>query len=228
MDWQESSRASSGFSSRRRHIGGPGGAIFHGLHSVNSSAQRGSVFRSDRLLFSYPREGHSAQLSGELCSLENQRLMSPLLPFPRDPATIAARIRSSHPAPFTGAPSAYELAISEDGDDEAHIGIAGLYSISFEHSTAELGVSILRPDAQGRGLGMEAHRRWVTYAFEDLGLERLTGTAKATNQPALGVAESLGMSVEGTLRSHRFVAGRRVDITLLGLLRDEWEESRET
>lgn len=180
------------------------------------------MFNSQHLQFSYPNAAKSIELVSEICSLDNQRLMSPLLPFPRDPALILGRIRSSHPAPFTGAPGAYEMAISESGQDEPHIGIAGLYSVNFEHSTAEMGVSILRPPAQGRGLGQEAHERWVEYAFQDIGLERLTGTAKSTNERAIKVALRLGMKQEGTLRSHRFVAGERIDLVMLGLLRSEW------
>jgi RimJ/RimL family protein N-acetyltransferase len=153
--------------------------------------------------------------------------MSPSIPTPCDPALVSSRIRSSHPAPFTGAPNAYELAISEGGTNTGPIGIAGLYGIDYGHSVAEIGVSILQSDAQGRGLGVEAHKRWIEYAFSDLGLFRLTGTAKAGNERAVTVAQRVGMTIEGRLRSHRFVAGHRMDILLFGLLKEEWIAAKE-
>jgi RimJ/RimL family protein N-acetyltransferase len=183
------------------------------------------VFTSQRLRFEYPRESLSDELAGWLCDLDNQRLMSPTLPYPRDPATILARIRSSHPAPFTGAGNAYELAICLP-ESPAPVGIAGLYSVDFTHSTAEIGVSLLRPDLQGKGLGREAHERWLEYAFDDMGFQRLTGSVKSINPRAIAVAHQIGMTTEGVLRSHRVAAGTRIDIVLLGILRDEWVERR--
>lgn len=182
------------------------------------------IFHSSRLTYRYPRPENSASLADALCGLEVQRLMSPSVPLPVDPAAIVGRVGGGHSAPFTGAGNAYELAIFEDAGSSEPIGIVGLYSIDFAHSVAELGVSVVRGDAQGRGFGLEAHRRWVEYAFHDLGLERLTGTAKATNDRAIAIAERLGMTAEGRLRSHRFVEGCRIDVIVFGILRDEWIE----
>lgn len=181
------------------------------------------MFRSENLRFHYPTEAECSDIAGQLSDLEVMRLMSPLLPFPANPSDIARRVDSGEPAPFTGAARSYELAISELEGPLGVVGIAGLYGVDLAHSTAEIGVSILNPSCQGRGLGVEAHLRWIRYAFEDLGLERLTGSAKGTNQRAIAVAKRIGMQEEGRLRSHRFVAGQRIDIVLLGILRDEWQ-----
>jgi RimJ/RimL family protein N-acetyltransferase len=179
------------------------------------------MFGSERLLFSYPLDAESGRLAEWLCELENVRLMSPLLPFPRNPRQVLDRLRAGHTAPFTGAPGAYELSISTH-DRAEPIGIAGLYSIDQGHSVAEIGVSLLDPELQGGGLGFEAHQRWVRYAFEDLGFQKLTGTIKSSNTRALALAKKLGMQTEGILRSHRYVSGARIDLVLLGLLREEW------
>lgn len=179
------------------------------------------MFGSERLLFSYPPDVESGRLAEWLCELENVRLMSPLLPYPQNPRQVLDRLRAGHAAPFTGAPGAYELSIYMR-DRAEPVGIAGLYSIDQGHSVAEIGVSLLDPELQGRGLGFEAHQRWVQYAFEDLGFQKLTGTAKSSNTRALALAKKLGMQTEGILRSHRYVSGARVDLVLLGLLREEW------
>jgi RimJ/RimL family protein N-acetyltransferase len=179
------------------------------------------MFGSERLLFSYPHDAESGRLAEWLCDLENVRLMSPLLPYPRNPRQVLDRLRTGHAAPFTGAPGAYELSISMH-DRAEPVGIAGLYSIDQGHSVAEIGVSLLDPELQGRGLGFEAHQRWVRYAFEDLGFQKLTGTVKSSNTRALELAKKLGMQTEGILRSHRYVSGARIDLVLLGFLREEW------
>ncbi|MGA8744967.1 MAG: GNAT family protein [Solirubrobacterales bacterium] len=179
------------------------------------------MFGSERLLFSYPPDAESGRLAEWLCELENVRLMSPLLPYPQSPRQVLDRLRAGHAAPFTGAPGAYELSIYMR-DRAEPVGIAGLYSIDQGHSVAEIGVSLLDPELQGRGLGFEAHQRWVQYAFEDLGFQKLTGTVKSSNTRALALAKKLGMQTEGILRSHRYVSGVRVDLVLLGLLREEW------
>lgn len=183
------------------------------------------MFESERLVFHYPEATTCTELAKAMCALENQRLMSPRIPLPLAPDRVLDRVRSNHPAPFTGADQAFELAVSQLSAPDEPIGLAGLYSVDFAHSVAEIGISILRPTAQGQGLGIEAHERWIDYAFHDLGLERLTGTAKASNERALNVAARLGMVREGLLRSHRFVEGRRIDLVLLGLLREEWRRN---
>jgi len=185
------------------------------------------VFSSERLVYRYPAVDEVKELAEGLASIEVQRLISPHLPLPQDPASLGKRIANSHRAPFTGAPDSFELGIFEKGKDESLVGLAGLYDLDLSHSVAEIGVSIVLGRARGKGLGTEAHLRWMEYAFTDLGLFRLTGTAKATNEPIMRVIEKTGMSVEGRLRSHRYVAGERIDILLLGILRDEWVRSRQ-
>ena len=180
------------------------------------------MFESRNLAFRYPATSEITSVLGELCSLGIQRLISPQIIVPINAATVLTRFEARHHAPFTGAPGGYELAIFHKDQPEHVIGIAGLYSLDFGNSVAEIGVSILAVEARGRGLGAEAHHRWIQFAFEDVGLERLTGTAKATNTAAIATAEKIGMKREGVLRSHRFVAGERIDIVLFGLLRSEW------
>src|SRR5215207_5061749 len=159
------------------------------------------MFGSERLLFSYPPDAESGRLAGWLCELENVRLMSPLLPYPQNPRQVLDRLSAGHAAPFTGAPGAYELSIYMRDRPEP-VGIAGLYSIDQGHSVAEIGVSLLDPELQGRGLGFEAHQRWVQYAFEDLGFQKLTGTVKSSNTRALALAKKLGMPTAGIVSSH--------------------------
>lgn len=184
------------------------------------------VFESRRLVFRYPKVAEVASILDDLCSLEVQRLISPQIIVPTNPADVLGRFETRHQAPFTGARSSYELGIFEKDRPGEVIGLAGLYHLDFGNAIAEIGVSILPHLARQRGLGTEAHERWIDFAFRDVGLFRVTGTVKATNEPALAVAAKIGMKREGLLRSHRYVAGERIDVVVLGILRDEWVEAQ--
>lgn len=74
----------------------------------------------------------------------------------------------------------------------------------------------------GRGITTEAARAVVAYGFDTLSLERISATANARNIGSQRVMQHLGMTHEGTLRSHRIARGERVDEVWYGLLRDEW------
>jgi RimJ/RimL family protein N-acetyltransferase len=45
----------------------------------------------------------------------------------------------------------------------------------------------------------------------------------ASNAPAIASYEKSGLVREGTLRRSAFVDGRREDVVVMGILRDEWE-----
>ncbi|MYL06055.1 MAG: GNAT family N-acetyltransferase [Gemmatimonadales bacterium] len=75
----------------------------------------------------------------------------------------------------------------------------------------------------GRGLTAEAARAVVDWGFRERGLAKVYAYADARNAQSLRVMEKLGMTREGTLRSHRTLRGERVDDVYYGLLRVEWE-----
>jgi RimJ/RimL family protein N-acetyltransferase len=60
------------------------------------------------------------------------------------------------------------------------------------------------------------------YLFEDLGLHKIRLLVLATNTRAIACYERCGFAVEGTLRDHRFFAGRFHDFLSMALLAPEW------
>ena len=88
---------------------------------------------------------------------------------------------------------------------------------------AELQIRIGEPDARGRGLGTEAVGLLLRHAFADRDLERVALHVLASNAPAIASYEKSGLVREGTLRRSAFVDGRREDVVVMGILRDEWE-----
>ena len=78
------------------------------------------------------------------------------------------------------------------------------------------------------GVGQAALRLLLTWAFNDLGMERMEITALPENASVPHIAKKFGFTYEGTLRQRNLERGRRVDLLIWGLLRDEWEASGES
>ena len=90
---------------------------------------------------------------------------------------------------------------------------------------ASLGYGVAR-EHWGLGIASEATQAVVSYAFTELGLEKLSARVDPRNVGSVRVLEKLGMQCEGVLRSAVVRWGERADRALYGLLRDEWERAR--
>jgi RimJ/RimL family protein N-acetyltransferase len=117
-----------------------------------------------------------------------------------------------------------ELAIADAGDD-ALLGSVILYSVSWRHRWGELGYWLVA-GARGRGLATRATELALRWMFEDLGLERAQIVTTPDNAGSLAVARRLGFAEEGLLRGRDIEEGRRIDVVIYGLLRDDWRRSR--
>lgn len=87
--------------------------------------------------------------------------------------------------------------------------------------SCELG-AWLAPAARGRGLVTTAASRMIDWAVGVRGLDRVEWLASPRNGPSIAVAERLGMTHEGTLRSVFPLDGRRHDLQVWALLAGEW------
>jgi RimJ/RimL family protein N-acetyltransferase len=73
------------------------------------------------------------------------------------------------------------------------------------------------------GYGSEAMRLTLNYAFNELNLHRVGLDVLDYNARALHVYEKLGFVHEGAKRQFGRRDGRRYDLVLMGMLRDEWK-----
>jgi [ribosomal protein S5]-alanine N-acetyltransferase len=123
-------------------------------------------------------------------------------------------------ARFRDDPANVLLAIRErDGD--RHVGNIKIGPIDRHHDVAEVGLVIGAKDCWGRGYATEAIGLASRYAFQQLGLRRLTAGAYSTNIGSIRAFEKAGYSREGVGRRHYRSAGGYADRVLLGLLADE-------
>lgn len=92
-------------------------------------------------------------------------------------------------------------------------------------SIASLRYSIARP-CWNRGLTTEAVTAVVDWGFNEFGLQKVYSRMDVENVGSWRVMEKIGMTREGTLRSHGVNRGIRYDYHYYGILRSEWENRR--
>jgi RimJ/RimL family protein N-acetyltransferase len=102
------------------------------------------------------------------------------------------------------------------------VGMTHLTDIDWIARSTEFGIVIGAADRRGQGLGITATRLTLTYAFQELGLNRVGLRYSVDNTHAAHLYERLGFKVEGRLRQAALLAGVPVDVVVCGLLRGEF------
>jgi len=115
------------------------------------------------------------------------------------------------------------IARNEDG---RLLGTATLITAG-DQPRAELGY-ILGSAHWRQGLGGEAQRLVIGFAFDELRLHRLDADVDQRNVASVCSLERLGFRIEGLQRERWLVAGERSDSVMLGLLASEWAARQET
>ena len=110
----------------------------------------------------------------------------------------------------------YSLAVclAEDG------GIIGELVFRLESRTelrAEIGYRF-RPEAQGKGYGLEAADALVGLLFGKLRLHKLVAYCAAENRASRRLLSRLGMRQEGCWRKHSLMHGQWTDLCVYGML----------
>lgn len=115
----------------------------------------------------------------------------------------------------------YTIVTEEDGP----VGMIGLRDIDWKNGVAYgLGMRIAKKEIRTRGLATDAWMTLMRYAFEELRLNRINGSALAYNAASLRVCEKVGFKVEGTQRQAVYKGGRYVDVVMMGCLRGDYEK----
>lgn len=106
--------------------------------------------------------------------------------------------------------------------DEAFIGTAKLDSISEHNRSAWDGIMIGNKRYHGRGLAAKVYRVLLAYAFEKLGLNRVSGGCNEKNIPMIRTFERIGYTSEGRLRQADCIDGIFYDHLYYGILNFEF------
>ena len=107
-------------------------------------------------------------------------------------------------------------------DKDVIIGVIGLYDIIWASGVATFFVGIGDTNNAGKGMGSEAMKLFLDYGFNELNLYRIQLNVIQYNEIAIKVYERMGFRREGIYRDFLYRDGKRFDLYLYGLLRDEW------
>lgn len=110
--------------------------------------------------------------------------------------------------------------------DGLPMGLVSLWDRSVPHDAAELSIW-LGADYRNRGLGTEALRLALRYAFDDLELHKVYLRVLEYNLRARRAYEKCGFVVEGYLREEMRVDGAWHTLLYMGLLRPDFEAAEE-
>ncbi len=114
------------------------------------------------------------------------------------------------------------LAITARAEPQQLLGTVSLKRVARDER-AELGYW-LGADAWGKGYATEAANALVDFGFRELGLSRIYAQVLEGNDVSCRVLEKVGMLSEGIRRRHVRKGKKLCDVTLFGLLREEWDE----
>ncbi len=98
-----------------------------------------------------------------------------------------------------------------------------MHVLSQTDRRAEIGYWIGK-EFEGKGIVTTACREMITYAFQDLRMNRIDLRSMVNNHRSRAVAERLGFKLEGILRQQAILRGEPLDMAMYSLLRDEWEQ----
>ena len=104
-------------------------------------------------------------------------------------------------------------------DEDLHIGNIKLGPIDSNHHLADIGIMIGEKDCWGKGYATEAINLVVGYAFDTLGLHKVTAGCYAPNKGSIRAFEKAGFVQEGVRKAHCYFEGEYVDDILLGFVK---------
>jgi RimJ/RimL family protein N-acetyltransferase len=105
------------------------------------------------------------------------------------------------------------------------IGVTGLWDVDLQSRHALTALKLGgNSGVRGRGLGTDAIKLVMAFAFYDVGLNRLHSSILASNTASLrAYVEKCGWAHEGVSRQHVWRHGRFVDLHQVGVLREDFD-----
>jgi RimJ/RimL family protein N-acetyltransferase len=158
------------------------------------------AFETERLVLRAPRPGDGA----ELCAAITESLaeLRPWMPWAKDPPTPEGseqNVRQAQSDHLLRRDLRFQLYLRSD--PTTMVGSTGLHRIDWPARRFEIGYWI-RTRLAGQGFATEAARGMATFAFQELGANRVEIWCDARNQASAAVARRLGFRHEATFRNH--------------------------
>ena len=164
-----------------------------------------------------PFTTHDAEIVQELAGDRYIAEMTLYIPYPYEDG-MAEKWIGTHSNNFNE-DRLLELAI-EHKEDKYLIGAISI-GLNKKYNHGELAYWIGKK-YKNNGYCTEAAKGMVTYAFEEMKLNRIFARHLGKNPASGKVMSKLGMKYEGTLRQHVIKWGKYEDLVYYGLLKDEY------
>ncbi len=116
---------------------------------------------------------------------------------------------------------AFTFAIETTADSKL-IGGAGVFDVDWTSRSAMAGISIYNPEYWGKGYGTESMNLLLSFAFQNLNLNRVELSAFDFNKRAQKCYRKVGFKEVGRKRKARFIDGQYRDEVVMDILREEW------
>lgn len=110
-------------------------------------------------------------------------------------------------------------------DTMAKVGMIGIYDVNEQDLVTNVGRLILDEMYINKSTpyGLEALLLGYDYAFNKIGMRKITGTILGLNERMASLQEFLGMSKEGHLKKHVLIQGNYEDLLIYSLFKEDFE-----
>jgi RimJ/RimL family protein N-acetyltransferase len=115
----------------------------------------------------------------------------------------------------------YHFMIRAKADDRL-IGKAVVQRIEWTNGNCSLRIGIGAAEDQRKGYGTQALKMLLRFAFAELNMFRVSANVAEYNTGAIALVNKLGFTEEVRRRQALEREGRRWDLLVFGLLKDEW------
>ena len=115
--------------------------------------------------------------------------------------------------------------VDAEKEDEV-LGLISLLDINYINRCGDIHIMIGDPMSRGKGLGTFAVTEMISHAFNNINLRRIQIEVLETNTAAIKLYKKTGFVEEGVRRKATYKNGHYVSMIIMGLLREEWEENK--
>ena len=116
----------------------------------------------------------------------------------------------------------YHFMIRAKADDRL-IGKAEVQRIEWTNGNGQIRIGIGAAEDRCKGYGTQALRMLLRFAFAELNLFRISANVPEYNEGAIALLKKIGFVEEVRRRQALERDGRRWDLLVFGLLKDEWQ-----
>ena len=147
-----------------------------------------------------------------------------------DPYTDSMIVGYSPPAAYQNQEDWYQRIVSDRNNlrlaiefEGKFVGLITLTSIDWKNRKADHGIRLM-PDAPKRkGIAYDAVNALVSYAFNELNLNKVYTTILDYNTPSFNLYKKCGWKEEGLLRQSIYKKGEYHDLHCISILKEEFD-----